>query len=153
MTALMRTEVLKQIGFASSMRNGEADDWVFWLKFHRAGYRSVMVGEPLFLYRFADGSMSWPWSEGQAALTGVEIAGVLTDTAAQLSDQAIEDLVAERIWHILIHGSENGAPVAGETFASLYRWSVALRDSRPKLFAVLRGIGRPLARRIGRSRA
>ncbi len=69
MTSLIRTDVLKEIGFLSSMRNGEADDWLFWLDFTAHGYKSVMVGEPLFLYRFAENSMSWPWSQGHAALT------------------------------------------------------------------------------------
>ncbi|WP_118134226.1 glycosyltransferase [Oceanicella sp. SM1341] len=65
MTALVETEALRAIGFDVTRRNGEADDWVFWLEFAAAGYRAEMVPEPLFRYRFRSGSMSWPWSTGQ----------------------------------------------------------------------------------------
>lgn len=150
MTALIRTAVLKQVGFSSAMRNGEADDWLFWLDFHRLGHQSVMVGEPLFLYRFAEGSMSWPWSEGQAALTGVEIAAMLSRARVELSEQAFEDLVSERLWHTLSEPSGTRAEVGGDTFIALYQWAVALRQTRPKLFALLQGVVRPLARSLGR---
>lgn len=69
MTALIRTRVLRDIGFDRGMRMGEADDWLFWLEFVGRGYEAVIVPEPLFLYRFRKGSMSWPWSEGQTMLT------------------------------------------------------------------------------------
>ncbi|MEM9049030.1 MAG: glycosyltransferase [Pseudomonadota bacterium] len=65
MTALIETAVLREIGFDATRRNGEADDWAFWLDFTGLGYHAVMVPEPLFRYRFRRGSMSWPWSEGQ----------------------------------------------------------------------------------------
>lgn len=69
MTALMETVVLKEIGFDTTRRNGEGDDWVFWLQFASAGYHAAMVPETLFRYRFRTGSMSWPWSMGQASGT------------------------------------------------------------------------------------
>ncbi len=65
MTALIRRDILAEIGFDSTRRNGEADDWAFWLEFTSRGYRGAMLPEPGFLYRFRNGSMSWPWSEGQ----------------------------------------------------------------------------------------
>jgi glycosyltransferase involved in cell wall biosynthesis len=69
MTALIRTEHLRRLGFDPGMRNGEADDWTFWIRFLLSGGRIVTLPEPLFLYAFRKGSMSWPWSKGQAILT------------------------------------------------------------------------------------
>jgi glycosyltransferase involved in cell wall biosynthesis len=69
MTGLIETEVLREIGYDSTRRNGEGDDWVFWLDFNAAGYRSVIIPEILFYYRFRQGSMSWPWSMGQTSGT------------------------------------------------------------------------------------
>jgi glycosyltransferase involved in cell wall biosynthesis len=69
MTALIETEVLREIGFDSTRRNGEADDWVFWVRFTSLGYRSVVVPARLFHFRFRHGSMSWPWSMGQTSGT------------------------------------------------------------------------------------
>ena len=66
MTALIETSILQEIRFDISRRNGEADDWVFWLEFMAAGYRAVMVPRSLFHYRSRTGSMSWPWSMGQS---------------------------------------------------------------------------------------
>lgn len=74
MTALIRTDVLRELGFVSSMRNGEADDWDFWVRFFNSGFRAVLLPEPLFQYNVRTGSMSWPWSKGQAALTSELIA-------------------------------------------------------------------------------
>lgn len=65
MTALIRTDILAEIGFDATRRNGEGDDWVFWLDFHSRGYKATLLPEAGFLYRFRKGSMSWPWSEGQ----------------------------------------------------------------------------------------
>ncbi|MBT9383264.1 glycosyltransferase [Pseudooceanicola sp. CBS1P-1] len=65
MTALIRTEVLREIGFDATRRNGEGDDWAFWLRFTARGYRGILLPEQGFLYRFRKGSMSWPWSRGQ----------------------------------------------------------------------------------------
>jgi glycosyltransferase involved in cell wall biosynthesis/GT2 family glycosyltransferase len=78
MTALIETEVLREIGFDSTRRNGEGDDWVFWLEFTAAGYRSVTVPETLFHYRFRYGSMSWPWSTGQASGTHTMLREAIT---------------------------------------------------------------------------
>jgi glycosyltransferase involved in cell wall biosynthesis len=155
MTALIHTEVLKRIGFDSSMRNGEADDWLFWLNFNRLGYKAVMVGEALFHYRFAEGSMSWPWSEGQATLTGIDIAKFLAAHRSELSDQAFEDLYAERIWHQLNTSSDQQQgydQFAGETFNALFRWAVRLRQTRPKLFWLGQKTTRAVARVISPSK-
>lgn len=65
MSALIRTSVLRRIGFDATRRNGEADDWAFWLTFSGLGYKGLLVPYQLFLYRFHNGSMSWPWSDGQ----------------------------------------------------------------------------------------
>lgn len=151
MTALIRTDVLKKIGFDSSMRNGEADDWLFWLEFNRLGHKAVMVGEALFLYRFAEGSMSWPWSEGQATLTGIDIAKFLAANRGELSEQAFEDIYAERIWHQLNSHSEQQQgydQFTGETFNALFRWAVRLRQSRPRVFWVGQKMSRGIARLV-----
>lgn len=70
MTALIKTSVLRSIRFKPEMRNGEADDWWWWLNFTIHGHQANFVPEALFHYRTEQGSMSIPWSEGQAALTG-----------------------------------------------------------------------------------
>lgn len=80
MTALIRTEILAEIGFDSTRRNGEGDDWIFWLDFDSRGYRGIMVPEAGFLYRFRKGSMSWPWSEGQNVGTQTMLREVLHKT-------------------------------------------------------------------------
>lgn len=69
MTALIRRETLEHIRFDPSIRNGEADDWWWWLNFTLHGYEATFVPESLFFYRTIPGSMSLPWSSGQAALT------------------------------------------------------------------------------------
>lgn len=69
MTSLIETSALRSVNFRPSMRHGEADDWDFWLRFNELGYRAAMHPEALFNYRVTPGSMSWPWSSGQAALT------------------------------------------------------------------------------------
>lgn len=65
MTSLIKTEILRGIGFDATRRNGEADDWIFWLEFTGRGHVAVLLPEMDFLYRFHEGSMSWPWSTGQ----------------------------------------------------------------------------------------
>jgi glycosyltransferase involved in cell wall biosynthesis len=151
MTALIRTEALKRIGFDSSMRNGEADDWLFWLNFNRLGYKTVMVGEALFLYRFSEGSMSWPWSQGQATLTGVEVAKFVAENRGEFSDQAYEDIYADRIWHQLNSSSDQQAgynQIAGDTFGKLFRAAVRLRETRPWLFTLLQKTSRLFVRLV-----
>lgn len=69
MTALIRTAVLRDVDFSPTLRNGEADDWDFWNRFREKGHKLVLYPEALFKYRFRQGSMSWPWSAGQTALT------------------------------------------------------------------------------------
>lgn len=69
MTSLIETAALRNVGFTPAMRNGEADDWDFWLRFKEMGYIATILPEDLFKYRYHEGSMSWPWSKGQAALT------------------------------------------------------------------------------------
>jgi len=61
-------------------RNGEADDWIFWLDFTRLGHRAATVPEFLFRYRFKTGTMSWPWSEGQRVGTQLMLREVLDKT-------------------------------------------------------------------------
>ncbi|QUS36085.1 glycosyltransferase [Falsirhodobacter algicola] len=65
MTSLIRTDILREIGFDATRRNGEGDDWAFWLSFTGRGHRGILLPQQGFLYRFRKGSMSWPWSEGQ----------------------------------------------------------------------------------------
>lgn len=69
MTALIKTSVLNSIKFKPEMRSGEADDWWWWLNFTIHDHQANFVPEALFHYRTEQGSMSIPWSEGQAALT------------------------------------------------------------------------------------
>ena len=81
MTALIKTSVLKNLRFDTSMRNGEADDWDFWLRFEQRGFVAAILPEALFLYRARLGSMSWPWTIGQAA-----------NTVSVISSRAIEEI-------------------------------------------------------------
>ncbi|MGI3164896.1 glycosyltransferase [Pseudooceanicola sp. 200-1SW] len=67
MTALLPVQVLRDIGFDATRRNGEGDDWAFWLEFTARGLRGALLPEQGFFYRFRKGSMSWPWSKGQNA--------------------------------------------------------------------------------------
>lgn len=69
MTALIQTTCLRQLRFDPEMRHGEADDWDFWLRFTLHGYHALTYPAVLFLYQFRSGSMSWPWSTGQALRT------------------------------------------------------------------------------------
>jgi glycosyltransferase involved in cell wall biosynthesis len=79
MTALIRTDVLEDIGFDATRRNGEGDDWVFWLDFTGRGYKASFLPEAGFLYRFRKGSMSWPWSEGQNVGTQTMLREVIAE--------------------------------------------------------------------------
>jgi hypothetical protein len=74
MTGLIKTEALRRVGFDADMRNGEADDWDFWLKFKAANLIMICLPQALFRYNFKAGSMSWPWSEGQSARTAELVA-------------------------------------------------------------------------------
>lgn len=67
MTALIPTAILRDIGFDATRRNGEGDDWAFWLRFTARGHQAAMLPREGFHYRFRRGSMSWPWSRGQNA--------------------------------------------------------------------------------------
>lgn len=67
MTALIPTAILRDIGFDATRRNGEGDDWAFWLQFTARGHAAAMLPRQGFHYRFRKGSMSWPWSRGQNA--------------------------------------------------------------------------------------
>jgi glycosyltransferase involved in cell wall biosynthesis len=69
MTALLETQVAREIGFDVEMRNGEADDWYFWVLLGLEEREVLFLNEPLFKYRTELGSMSWPWSEGQVQRT------------------------------------------------------------------------------------
>lgn len=66
MTSLLSVEALRDIGFPSTVRNGEADDWVFWLEFWARGYVARLLPTFSFHYRLQSGSMSWPWNDGQS---------------------------------------------------------------------------------------
>jgi len=82
MTALIKRSILLKLSFDPLMRNGEADDWWFWLRFTAEGCKAVQVPEPLFQYRQTGASMSLPWSEGQGALTVGRVCEVLREAAA-----------------------------------------------------------------------
>lgn len=79
MTALIRTQVLREIGFDATRRNGEADDWAFWLQFSGRGHVAILLPEQGFLYRFRTGSMSWPWSQGQNVGSQVMVRNAVVD--------------------------------------------------------------------------
>jgi glycosyltransferase involved in cell wall biosynthesis len=93
MTSLIETAVLRAVNFRPSMRHGEADDWDFWLRFNEMGYKTAMLPEALFNYRVTPGSMSWPWSSGQAALTA-ELLSQRILAASKLS-RVPDDLILE----------------------------------------------------------
>ena len=65
MTCLIRRETLAEIGFDGTRRNGEGDDWSFWLEFTGRKYKALLLPHADFWYRFREGSMSRPWSQGQ----------------------------------------------------------------------------------------
>jgi GT2 family glycosyltransferase/glycosyltransferase involved in cell wall biosynthesis len=96
MTALIETQALRKLGFSGSMRHGEADDWDFWLRFKNLGYQLICVPELLFRYRFRNGSMSWPWSHGQVALTADLVSQRLKEAIDQnlVTPIAILDLMS-----------------------------------------------------------
>jgi glycosyltransferase involved in cell wall biosynthesis len=96
MTSLIETQALRKLGFSGWMRHGEADDWDFWLRFKNLGYQLICVPELLFRYRFRNGSMSWPWSHGQAALTADLVSQRLLEAIDRklVTPVAILDLVA-----------------------------------------------------------
>lgn len=96
MTGLVETAVLREIGFDASHRNGEADDWDFWLKFFAAGYVAEIYPEFLFHYRFQQGSMSWPWSEGQAVGSQVLVRDAAIEIAHRVPQGA--DMVARALY-------------------------------------------------------
>lgn len=83
MTALIRTDILSEIGFDATRRNGEADDWVFWLNFDGRGYRGLLLPCGGFYYRFRNGSMSWPWSEGQKVGTQTMLLEAIQEISAR----------------------------------------------------------------------
>lgn len=89
MTALIRTEILREIGFDATRRNGEGDDWVFWLDFHGRGYKAALLAEAGFMYRFRKGSMSWPWSEGQNVGTQTMVREVLAEMCLRDPDRSM----------------------------------------------------------------
>ena len=82
MTALIERSVFETIPFDKEMLNGEADDWWWWLRFSVRGFKAIMVPEALFHYRFKKGSMSYPWSDGQSALTVSAIQGLIAEASA-----------------------------------------------------------------------
>jgi glycosyltransferase involved in cell wall biosynthesis len=83
MTSLIRTQILRDIGFDATRRNGEGDDWVFWLEFTGRGHRGVLLPEQGFHYRFRKGSMSWPWSQGQHVGTQTMVREAMLDMCAR----------------------------------------------------------------------
>ena len=89
MTALVRTEALKSILFDATRRNGEGDDWPFWLEFHMMGFVGIGLPEFNFVYRVKSGSMSHPWSQGQH--TGTR--SMLKDVISRYADSSPELLV------------------------------------------------------------
>lgn len=87
MTSLIRTRILRDIGFDATRRNGEGDDWAFWLEFTGRGHTGVLLPEQGFLYRFRKGSMSWPWSQGQHVGTQTMVREVVHETCARNPSQ------------------------------------------------------------------
>jgi len=88
MTSLIRVDVLREIGFDSTRRNGEGDDWIFWLEFTGRGYKAVTVPRLDFWYRFRKGSMSWPWSTGQHVGTQTMVRQALIEMCNRNPQQA-----------------------------------------------------------------
>jgi hypothetical protein len=99
MTALLKTDAVRQIMFDSFRRNGEADDWIFWLEFVTRHYTYKLLPEPLFMYRLHKGSMSWPWNPGQAV-----------GTAKMLMDLTVR-LAADPHWSAMVARAQAAARV------------------------------------------
>lgn len=142
MTGLVEIDALRSVGFRSSMRNGEADDWDFWLRFKQNGYRLVCIPEPLFRYRFAPGTMSWPWSEGQAALTAELIGKQLFQAiqAGRVSPAILVDLVAKATWQTATQQMCGTEPVV--LSARRIDYVNKIRSSHPGTYTILQSIMR-----------
>lgn len=108
MTSLIETAALRSVNFRPSMRHGEADDWDFWLRFNELGYKAAMLPQALFHYRVTPGSMSWPWSSGQAALTA-ELLSQRILTGSKLSripdDLMLEVMTSRETFRMQAEGS------------------------------------------------
>lgn len=89
MTALIPVEILRQIGFDATRRNGEGDDWAFWLEFTARGHLGALLPEQGFFYRFRKGSMSWPWSEGQNAGSRLMVREAAVEMCRRNPEQAV----------------------------------------------------------------
>jgi hypothetical protein len=135
MTALIETAVLSELRFDPSMRNGEADDWDFWLRYQNRGYRATCVPEHLFLYRHHEGSMSWPWSAGQRALTGSLLARQLCAAATNLPPVFYSDLAAL----ILQPGASD---LTGRSLGARLNHIAAIKHKHPRTAAVLEALVR-----------
>ncbi len=86
MTSLLRRESAVKLGFPYLMKEDGADDWYFWLRFAAHGYRAELCPIAVFEYAFHEGSMTWPWSEGQAATSSMWRRRVLGEAAANNVD-------------------------------------------------------------------
>lgn len=148
MTALIETQVLRELSFDVEARNGEAEDWDFWLRFRNHGYGLLCVPEFLFRYRFRNGSMSWPWSEGQTTLSADLIARRVVEAAethrvpAMLYTDLLSGLLAAQLMPEHLGHSQ---------LTRKLRHLEHLRTRRPSTAAVLRGVVRlvmKLAKRL-----
>lgn len=140
MTSLLRREVMLKLRHPASMRWGEADDWHFWLRFSLHGHRAGPCPEPMFLYSFARGSLSWPWSEGQAALSATWRTGALEEAEAMgvdISAAARELLLAHA-------AAEHELHARTAEFSGLSPQLKELLDSRWLALGTLLGQAAPL---------
>lgn len=82
MTSLLRREVALKLGFPYLMKEDGADDWYFWLRFSAHGFSAELCPVAVFDYAFHEGSMTWPWSEGQAATSSMWRRRIIEEAAA-----------------------------------------------------------------------
>lgn len=132
MTSLIETSALRTVGFVPGMRNGEADDWDFWLRFREMGYLATILPEDLFRYRYHEGSMSWPWSKGQAELTAeIQSRSILTGLKlGRLPDDVVLELITSARLNEM---SDKSVALGQAEIAAIKRWGFiqAAKQKRP----------------------
>lgn len=83
--ALIRTRVLREIGFDASRRNGERLDWAFWLDFAARGHVAAILPDRDLLSGAPDPQARPPMTEGAWSGTMSMLARIDT-RAAQVSE-------------------------------------------------------------------
>jgi glycosyltransferase involved in cell wall biosynthesis len=76
--ALVSTQILHEIGFEATRRNGERWDWAFWLEFRARGYRAAILPDRDMVVSKYGQEPDAALSEGALVGTQVMIGGIVT---------------------------------------------------------------------------